>query len=65
MFLNSQVNSYDRANQWSILKGTNPANPVVFTGDTIATTGAGVAGAGSRYFSTTLVSGVVGSLSRC
>jgi len=65
MLLNSQVNSYDRSNQWSILKGTNPANPVVFTGDTISTTGAGVAGLGSRYFSTTLLSGVVGSLSRC
>ena len=65
MLLNSQVNSYDRANQWSILKETNPANPVVFTGDTISTTATGVAGYVGRYFSTTLLSGVVGSLSRC
>ena len=32
MLLNSPVNSNDCTNRWSSVRGTNPANPVAFTG---------------------------------
>ena len=59
--LDSQVHPVDRAYQWNILKGTSG------TVGTRTGTGLALAAAGntSQYYTTTLLSGVVGSLSRC
>ena len=61
MLLDSQVHPVDRAYQWNVCKGTNAT---VGTRTSTANT-LGAAGNTSRYYTTTLLSGVVGSLSRC
>ena len=61
MLMNSQVSPVDMAYQWSMLKGTSTTVGTK-TGKQFA-----IAQAGStfNYYTTTLLSGVVGSLSRC
>ena len=60
MVMNCQVTLVDRADQWSVLKGTN-ATVGTKTGQ--ATAGA-IARPTSTYYTTSLLFGV-GSLSRC
>ena len=61
MLLDSQVHPVDRAYRWNVAKGTNGAV------GTHSGTALSLAAAGntSQYYTTTLLSGVVGSLSRC
>ena len=61
MLLNCQVSPIDRAYQWSVLKGTRP-NLCTETGQQFAIA---QAGSTSYYYKITLLSGFVGSLSRC
>ena len=61
MLMNCQVSPVDRAYQWSVLKGTSGT---VGT-KTGTATAVAQAGSTSTYYTTTLLSGVVGSLSRC
>ena len=59
--LNSQVHSVDRAYQWNVAKATS--STVGTRTDTALTLS--TAGNTRQYYTTTLLSGVVGSLSRC
>ena len=61
LLLDSQVHPVDRAYQWNILKGTS-GTVGTRTGSSLALAAAGNT---SQYYTTTLLSGVVGSLSRC
>ena len=61
MLMNSQVHPVDRAYQWSVLKGTS-TNIGTKTGKQFATA---QVSSTSSYYTTTLLSGIVGSLSRC
>ena len=61
MLMNCQVSPVDRAYQWSMLKGTSTTVGTK-TGQQFAIA---QAGSTSNYYTTTLLSGVVGSLSRC
>ena len=59
--VDSRVSPVDRAYQWSVCKATN-GTVGTRTGTTITSAAAAPK---SVYFTTTLLSGVVGSLSRC
>ena len=61
MLMNSQVDPVSRAYQWSALKGTS-STVGTKTGQQFAIA---QAGSTSYYYTTTLLSGLVGSLSRC
>ena len=61
MLLDSQAHPVDRAYQWNMCKATNGTVGTT-TGQTLTLAAAGNT---SQYYTTTLGSSVVGSLSRC
>ena len=58
MFQNCQVSSVDRAYQWSVLKGTR----TTFGIETGQKFGIAQAGSTSYYYTSPLLSGIVGSI---
>ena len=62
MLMNSQISPIDRAYQWSVLKGTHTTLGTK-TGLSTGTLNPNNATTVSNYYTTTLLSGVVGSLS--